>query len=62
MKKTTHEEKEGLEELIDFHKKEKDELREEKQKLEFEYGVLKRKVEDLEEHYSTIKIIIFQKN
>lgn len=45
-------EKENLEDLIEFHKKEKEELREEKQRLEFDYGILKRKYEENEEYHS----------
>ncbi|CAD8205680.1 unnamed protein product [Paramecium octaurelia] len=37
--------------LIEFHKKEKEELREEKQKIEYEYGVLQRKMFDIDEDY-----------
>lgn len=39
------------EDLIDFHKNEKEALLEEKQKLDFEHNILKRKMDDIEEHY-----------
>lgn len=52
IKKKLYGEKEGLVDLIEFHKKEKEELREEKQRIEFEYNILKRKMDDIDEHHS----------
>ena len=55
MKRKLSDEKKELIDLIEFHKKEKEELREEKQKIEFEYGVLQRKMADIDEDYSKMK-------
>ncbi|CAD8177752.1 unnamed protein product [Paramecium pentaurelia] len=51
VKRKLSDEKKELIDLIEFHKKEKEELREEKQKIEFEYGVLQRKMADIDEDY-----------
>ena len=48
------------EDLIDFHKNEKEALREEKQKLDFEHNLLKRRMDDIEEHYRMMRGVLFQ--
>lgn len=54
LKKKTDGEKDGLVDLIEFHKKEKEELHQEKQRLEFEYTVLKRKMDEVDENYAKL--------
>ncbi|CAD8070093.1 unnamed protein product [Paramecium primaurelia] len=51
MKRNLTDEKKEFIDLIEFHKKEKEELREEKQKIEYEFGVLQRKMFDIDEDY-----------